>query len=114
MPMSLTNDQAHVVRVFAELANHMGCAPTMEEIAAELDLGKSDIARYLDQLDDRGWLWRDPGRARGTRLLADPPPAPPEYAVELTAAGTGYLDDARDINVYGCGPEPIGPRGDGR
>ncbi len=45
--------------------------PTLREIGRGCYLSTSAVTRHLDRLEQRGKIYREPGRARGIRLLDD-------------------------------------------
>jgi SOS-response transcriptional repressor LexA len=52
-----------------------GYAPTVREIALELDVAISTAALALDDLESRGAIERQRGKARAIRILDDGRPA---------------------------------------
>ncbi|MDH3595782.1 MAG: helix-turn-helix domain-containing protein [Rhodospirillales bacterium] len=81
----LTQAQAETARALAELTTALRRVPTLDELAAELGINRSNAHHALRRLADRGWL--DPER----RLRAPPPPRR-LYEVELTALGKRYVE----------------------
>lgn len=47
--------------------------PTLREIAVHCFLSVSNVLRYLDRLEMRGYIVREPGRARGITLTGKAP-----------------------------------------
>lgn len=50
-------------------------APSLDEIADALNMGKSGVHRILTQLEERGAIRRMRGRARAMELITPPPTA---------------------------------------
>ncbi len=45
--------------------------PTLREIARGCYISTSGVTRHLDRLEQKGKIYREPGRARGIRLLEE-------------------------------------------
>lgn len=45
--------------------------PTLREIAGGCYISTSAVTRHLDRLEQKGKIYREPGRARGIRLLVE-------------------------------------------
>jgi repressor LexA len=56
----------HFVRDFIETE---GYSPSLREIADGCYLSMGSVTRYLDKLELRGLIYREPGKARSIRLL---------------------------------------------
>ena len=56
--------------VQAYVAEH-GFPPTLREISAKVHLAPSGVSHYLDKLEARGRLTRQPGQARGIVLCGE-------------------------------------------
>ena len=56
-----------------------GFPPTQQEIATDCFLTQPSISRHLDKLEKWGWLTREEGKARGIKLLKEPPPQEKSY-----------------------------------
>ena len=94
MAMSLTLKQLDCARVIAELTTVLGRAPSMSEIANELDALPGEAYRLVDGLAERGWLpQRAKDEARDLTLLHEPPPIE-ECRIELTDHGRAFLAEA--------------------
>jgi DNA-binding MarR family transcriptional regulator len=66
----LTPAQYDAMCVLQELMEGGRPAPSLEELARELDLkAKSAAKRLLDGLEARGWIARAPRRSRRLRIL---------------------------------------------
>lgn len=74
LPLPLTPRQLEALRVLVELTDAAGgVAPTLEEMACELDMAsKSAVSRLLTGIEERGWITRMPGKARAVRILRRP------------------------------------------
>ncbi len=58
--------------VYAFIRNYIeteGYAPSQREIAKGCYLSVGNVVRYLDKLEARGLLYREPNRPRSIRLL---------------------------------------------
>lgn len=49
-----------------------GYPPSVREIAAACYIGRSSVHHYLYRLEAKGWITREPGRARGITILRLP------------------------------------------
>ncbi len=67
----LTEAQRDCLAILQELTDQNGgIAPSLEEIAHELDLqSRSGAIHLLAGLDERGWITRDPGKPLSIRIL---------------------------------------------
>lgn len=73
-PASLTPLQLHAMQVLVELMDGTAVAPSLDDLAEELDLrSKSGALRLLRGLEERGWIARIPHRARAITILCRPP-----------------------------------------
>ncbi len=46
-----------------------GYPPSVREIATACYVGRSSVHQYLYRLEAKGWITREPGRARGITIL---------------------------------------------
>jgi repressor LexA len=49
-----------------------GYPPSVREIASACYIGRSSVHQYLYRLEAKGWIMREPGRARGITILRLP------------------------------------------
>jgi SOS-response transcriptional repressor LexA len=90
----LTPKQLDCLRVVAEWIDTRGVAPTLTQLATELDMAsKGAVAALLTRVEAKGWIRRNPGRARAIQLLrrpAMPDFTEPEFTLSpaLTAGQT--------------------------
>ena len=64
----MTETQKRILQAIAtSLAG--GRVPTVREIAARVDLGRSMVQDHLDALEEAGYIQREAGRHRSIRLL---------------------------------------------
>jgi len=95
--MKITSQQARLVgKIDAYIKRH-GRSPTFEELTALMGLkSKSNIARMLDALEEKGVVHRKVCTPRSIRLLSSqrstqtqgrksPPPPPPERLTATSA-----------------------------
>jgi len=70
--MGLTPRQSDCLRVISERLAQSGVPPTYDEICLQLGFSsKSNVARLVDALVERGHLRRLPHRARGLALAGE-------------------------------------------
>lgn len=98
-PLLPTEAEQRVLRAIEALIDRDGMAPTVRQLAAHCGYANHGmVAALIDRLEERGWLSRTPGRARGLVLLRRLPrpgiagdvvtlPATEYYAL-LAAAGS--------------------------
>ncbi|WP_042443172.1 LexA family protein [Azospirillum sp. B510] len=65
--------QLDCLRVLSEWINDHGIAPTLTQLATELDMSKGQARAQLRGLVRKGWITRGWGRARSIAILRDPP-----------------------------------------
>lgn len=92
--LGLSRAQLDALRVIDELVGAAGFAPSYGEVAAEMGVCKSNVARYVAALEARGWLARSPHAARSLVVLRRPP-ALIEGPVGVTGAGRAAVDAGR-------------------
>jgi SOS-response transcriptional repressor LexA len=73
-PSSLTPKMMNALRVIAEVIDETGTAPSIDEIANDLEMHKSGVSAALSALVERGWIDREKGARRSIRVLHRPPP----------------------------------------
>lgn len=76
--------QLDCLRVLTEWIEERGIAPTLTQLATELDVSKSQARNLLRILVRKGWVARDWGRARSIIILRNPPMpdfTPPEFVL---------------------------------
>ncbi|MFF8679521.1 LexA family protein [Streptomyces sp. NPDC015237] len=64
----LTPRQEEILRTIRAAITDQGDAPTVAEIAAAVRLSPSTVHYQLGELETKGAIAREPGRARGIRL----------------------------------------------
>jgi DNA-binding MarR family transcriptional regulator len=70
----------HIVYQFLwEYVQEHGFPPTQQEIAEHCFLTQPSVSRHLDKLEKWGWLTREEGKARGMKLLKEPPSGEKSY-----------------------------------
>ena len=94
MAFSLTPALRDFAVAVAEMTEALGRPPTYQEIADDVGYAsKSTVFHFAKGLYERGWL-EEPARGKSRLVLTRIPPAPPEPAVEITAAGRQALAEA--------------------
>lgn len=87
----LTRRQRECMMVIQEFAATAGVAPTIRELAHELECASiKGVVDLLRRLEERGAIRRLPGQARAIEILR-PIPMPEECEVELTPAALELL-----------------------
>ena len=87
----LTDRQKEVYDFIAEYGRQHGYPPTMQEIAAHLNVsGNLGVMRHLTALEKKGCLVRTPGSSRGIRLLSLPGHRDPAFPEQMI-----HRDDQR-------------------
>ncbi|NUS79181.1 MAG: MarR family transcriptional regulator [Streptomyces sp.] len=64
----LTLRQEEILRIIRAAITDHGDAPTVAEISAAVRLSPSTVHYQLGELESKGAIAREPGRARGIRL----------------------------------------------
>jgi repressor LexA len=72
----LTPAQERALIAFARLVDRDERSPTARELAAELDMSAASAHELVEQLVRKGFLARDPLKARGLKLVRLPTPEP--------------------------------------
>ncbi len=109
---SLTDRQRQVYRFVATYIEEQGYPPTLQEIAAHLEVrGNLGVLRHLDALEKKGCLRRTPGRSRGIVLVGRSAAAFSLPLVGSVAAG-GLSEALEDVEGQIC-VDPSLVRGDG-
>lgn len=68
----LTRHQAKLLRFLEAYIRERGYAPNLSEIASELEVSSlSTVSEHLGNLEAKGWITRQPYRARAIRLLGE-------------------------------------------
>lgn len=89
MSEALTERQREILAHIVDVMRHDGRAPTVREIAAHFRLASpKGVSDHLSALERKGYLTRDPGRARNIRLAHAPDAIP---IVGDVAAGAPIL-----------------------
>lgn len=65
--------QLDCLRVLSEWIDDRGIAPTLTQLATELDVNKPQARELLRILVRKGWIARNWGRARSITILRVPP-----------------------------------------
>jgi repressor LexA len=68
--MVTVDTQKSVYRFIRHFIETEGYAPSLREIAEGCYLSVGNVTRYLDRLELRGLIYREPGKARSIQLLA--------------------------------------------
>lgn len=70
----LTWRQRKILKAIRESVQQRGYPPSMHEIGEAVGLtSTSSISHQLDTLQEKGYLHRDPGRARTLRIIENQP-----------------------------------------
>jgi repressor LexA len=70
--MKLTKRQKEILEFLEQFINYNGYSPSMEEIAKHFHIASVNaVYKHLESLKKRGFLRRDPNRARSIELSAD-------------------------------------------
>jgi len=95
---TLTERQKQVLRAIHEIAAERGYPPTVREIGQRLSLSSScTVQRHLDSLERKGFIRRNPSKARSVEILQSFDPTmlrPPTTSIPLVgtvAAGQPIL-----------------------
>lgn len=103
MSEPLTERQADAMRFIQQRIGKRGVAPSHVELMEALGLtSKQTVSRLLDQLVERGYLKRDPGRARHLTILRR---LPGDMEGDAKAIAARLKIDARKLEP---GPERDG------
>lgn len=81
--------QLDCLRVLAEWIDDRGIAPTLSQLATELDVSKAQARGLLRSLARKNWIARDWGRSRSVTILRHPPMpdfTPPEFVLSAETA----------------------------
>lgn len=86
--MGLTRKQSECFKFIADRINDSGLSPTLEEIAAHINVHSRGAAhRTVEQIIQRDYLRRIPNRARSLQVVASP------GAVHLNPEICSQVDD---------------------
>jgi repressor LexA len=85
----LTARQMDLSRYIHQQVSLTGLAPTYSECSDALGITKSNVARLLKGLEDRGFIRHLPRKARAIEIIKEPP----EIGIPITAAAKAVLDD---------------------
>ncbi len=104
MPMSSSEKRLKVLEFIHQYTQRHSRPPTVREIGQALDISStSHVKYYLDQLAERGLIYREPGVSRGLRLakaaldlLGESFPVPEEM---LSVPFLGYIVASEPIPV---------------
>lgn len=66
--MNLTARQHQIIRYIWKYRRRLGLAPTLAEIASELNISKVTVHEHIAQLEKKGALEKEPFLSRSTRL----------------------------------------------
>ena len=66
--MSITNKQRRVLDFIVTYQDEHGACPSYDDIGDALGVCKSGVARYIECLEDRGYLTRKAHKARSLEL----------------------------------------------
>ncbi len=68
----LTERQRIVLEEVARLTESLGWPPTIREIGESLGISSTNgVRQHLKALEQKGYLIREPGTARGIRLIGE-------------------------------------------
>lgn len=67
--MSDEHQLQEVYRFICQYIQEHTHPPSLREIARRCYMSHSNIIRYLDRLEERGWIVREPNKSRGITLL---------------------------------------------
>lgn len=71
----MTLEDRTVVAVIEWFTDRIGYPPTVRELALELDVAPSTIARAIDRLEQAGRITRVPGSPRTLRIVESEVPS---------------------------------------
>lgn len=90
-PEPLTPAQLDCLRVIDELTEADGHAPTYDAVRHEMGWrSRSQVARHVEILTDKGWLHHEKGRRHSLEVLFRPSRIP-DYDVRITPDGDAHL-----------------------
>lgn len=107
----LTVRQRAVLEVIRRSISERGYPPSMREIGEEVGLtSPSSVKHQLQQLEEKGYLRRDPNRPRAIEVVAEPPviSAAPGLTPQTDAAAAAWAERA----AVGAPLRPAGPAAD--
>jgi repressor LexA len=105
----LSNREEQVLQVVRAGVARRGYPPSIREIGDAVGLkSTSSVAYHLKALQEKGYLYRDPGRPRTVELLSADRPA--AFAHDLAVTGDGPV---LTLSRPGAGPASDGPALDG-
>lgn len=67
--VELTNAQNRLLQAIERLKRNMGMAPTVQELATELDVKAPSVFEGLKRLEDKGYIRRQARKARSIEIL---------------------------------------------
>ena len=76
----ITEPQRRTLKEIRLFTNRRGFPPTMKELAAILDISHASAHDQVNQLVRKGYLKREPKKARGIVILRDPEDIVPDLA----------------------------------
>lgn len=59
----------NIFRYICAYIERVGYAPSLREISRDCYVSQSNLYRYLDHLEMKGQISRDPGRARSIKIM---------------------------------------------
>ena len=72
-PKPLTERQTEVLQAICEYDDNHGRPPTLKEIGRLIDVSSTGTVRdHLTAIERKGWITRESGTSRGTRILQRP------------------------------------------
>lgn len=111
----LSSKQGQVLALLRHLIANRGYPPSIRELAEALEISHSAAHGYLQALELKGFVRRDPTKARGIELLPDGGPdglqkLPPTYVplIGQIAAGKPILADGRVEELWPLPSQVVG------
>ena len=65
----LTTRQRHTLQIIDDFITQWGYSPTMQQLADELGIKPASVHDQINQLVEKGYLLREPGKQRGLSVL---------------------------------------------
>ena len=107
--MPLTPRQLEVLDFIVEFVRDHRYAPTLREMADEFDLSRVTVLQHVKALDEKGYLDRQPNRARGITVTEQV-----EVPDSLDETEGALLRDPSVADTYSSGEEDKETRSNGR
>jgi repressor LexA len=108
----ITEPQRRTLSTIQALINRKGYPPTVKELAAELDIASGSAYGQINQLVRKGYLRREPRKARSLEVVASPKANPAKLVsipvVGEVAAGSPLLAEENIIGEVLVDPQLVG------